>query len=57
MNTKLSILMLALFALKFSIDAREYKDEFFARYVKMRGMNTQWLAIFKKLPIGVIISK
>jgi hypothetical protein len=56
MNTKLSVLILALFALWFSIDARELKDHFFSSYVKLSNLNTQWLKIFKKLPIGVIMS-
>jgi hypothetical protein len=56
MNTKLSVLTLALFALKFSIDARSLKEDLYKGYAKMGGLNRQWLGIFKTLPVGVIVT-
>ena len=57
MNTKLSVLTLALFALKFSIDARSLKEDLYKGYAQMGGLNRQWLGLFKTLPVGIIVSQ
>lgn len=56
-NTKLSMLTLAIFALKFSFDSWDMKEELFKGYVQMRTLNLQWLGMFKTLPVGVIVTK
>lgn len=57
LNTKLSMLTLALFALKFSFDSWGMKEELFMGYAKMRSLNMQWMGLFKTLPVGVIMAK
>jgi hypothetical protein len=47
---------LALFALKFSYDSWHLKEELFLGFAKMRSLNMQWLGLFKKLPVGVMIA-
>ncbi len=57
LNIKISVLTLAIFALKFSYDSWDMKEELFTGYAKMRGLNMQWLGIFKTLPVGVIVAE
>jgi hypothetical protein len=57
LNTKISMLTLALFALKFSYDSWDMKEELFMGYAKMRVLNLQWLGLFKNLPVGVTMTK
>ncbi len=55
-NTKLSILTLAIFALKLSNDARDIKDLIFKSLIEQKKMHLQWINIFKKLPLGILIT-
>jgi len=57
MNTKLSVLTLALFALKFSLDARSLKEDLYRGYAQMGGLNKQWLGVFKTMPVGIIVAQ
>lgn len=57
MNTKLSILTLSIFALKFSSDARQIKDQISLGLHEQSNINLQWISLFKKLPIGIVITK
>jgi c-di-AMP phosphodiesterase-like protein len=55
-NTKITVLMLSLFALRFSHDARSIKDSISRRFSEQRSLNLQWISLFKKLPIGIVIT-
>lgn len=57
MSTKISIATLALFASKFSYDARDIKDFQIKNYSEQKKLNLQWMGIFKHLPVGVLITK
>jgi hypothetical protein len=52
----LSVLTLAIFALKFSHDARAIKDKIVEGLSEQKNINNQWISLFKKLPIGILIT-
>lgn len=56
MNTKLTVLTLSMFALKFSKDARQIKDQISIGLNEQKNINQQWISLFKKLPIGIVIA-
>ncbi|CDW74581.1 multi-sensor hybrid histidine kinase [Stylonychia lemnae] len=56
-STKISVLTLAIFAFKFSADARDIKRNQFKNYVEQKNLNLQWMSIFKRLPIGILITR
>jgi hypothetical protein len=45
-----------MFALKFSHDARVIKDKIVEGLSEQKNINTQWISLFKKLPIGILIT-
>ena len=55
-NTKLSVITLVIFSVKLSKDARDTRDMIFKSLAEQKSMHTQWLDIFKKLPIGIHIT-
>lgn len=55
-NTQLSVLTLAIFSLKFANDARKIKDQILQGFTEQRSINQQWIRLFKKLPVGIVIS-
>lgn len=57
MSTKLSVVTLAIFALKFSYDARNVKDHITQGLTEQKKVNKQWVGLFKKLPVGILITK
>lgn len=50
-----SALFLSLFALKFNLEAQKLKDEIFSMYYNMNETSKQWIGIFERLPIGVLL--
>jgi hypothetical protein len=56
-TTKVTILTLAIFGLKFSIDGRSIKDQIFNTFTEQKQLNLQWMGIFKRLPIGILVTK
>eukprot|EP00347_Sterkiella_histriomuscorum_P019493 403341417 len=56
-GTKISIMTLAAFAFKFSYDAKGIKDQVFKSYLEQKQLNLQWMNIFKRLPIGILITR
>lgn len=55
MNTRLTLVTLAMFALCFSHDARRIKDAISLGLSDQRNINKQWVNLFKKLPIGMVV--
>ena len=51
------VLTLAVFSLKFSLDGRLIKDEIFKYFCEQKQLNLQWMGIFKRLPIGILVTK
>jgi hypothetical protein len=48
-NTKITVLIFSLFALRFSHDARSIKDSVSRRFSEQRSLNLQWISLFKNL--------
>lgn len=41
--------------MKFSLEAQKLKDEIFALYYQRDLSNRQWIGIFERLPIGILL--
>ena len=44
-----------MFAIKFNLEAQKLKDEIFYMYYQMDQTSQQWIGIFERLPIGVLL--
>jgi hypothetical protein len=44
-----------MFAIKFNLEAQKLKDEIFYMYYQMDQTSKQWIGIFERLPIGVLL--
>lgn len=50
-----SAIFLSLFAIKFNLEAQKLKDSLFSMYYQMDQTSKQWIGIFERLPIGVLL--
>lgn len=50
-----SAIFLSMFAIKFNLEAQKLKDEIFSMYYQMDQTSKQWIGIFERLPIGVLL--
>ena len=55
-STKICIVSFAMVCLKLSSDARKVKDMVFENLLEHKKLNLKWISIFKRLPVGIMIT-
>lgn len=54
-QSSLSAFFLSVFSFKFTLEAQKLKDEIFTLYYQKDQASKQWIEIFERLPVGVLL--
>ncbi len=54
-QSSLSAFFLSVFSFKFTLEAQKLKDEIFTLYYQKDQSSKQWIEIFERLPVGVLL--
>jgi c-di-AMP phosphodiesterase-like protein len=55
MQSWVSAFFLSVFSMKLTLEAQKLKDEIFLLYYSKDQSSRQWIEIFERLPIGVLL--